>query len=594
MPVTDLPIFSTYSVQRFSQFGSSDLANWYPIAVENTKKGQALYPAMGRKRITSLGINELVFTQEPSQIFKSINYIYLVVGTQIIQVDKNFNQLVLGNVQLGATVWFAYLVVGKLVYVMLTDGKNIYVITESPTVASTYQMVTDANAPGNAGNPGNPTYIAAFNGRFVVSLGGTNEFFLSNANFVGGISGGFTTDGAALGNTASGVIGQMTTLHAQLYVFCDFTTDIWSNIPSPNINQSQSIPFPWKLNSSYNWNYGIADPFSLDVDFGRMVWLARNSAGLVTFMTSNGQQPVDISTEAVNVLLQNSNEFAVRNPFLVGNNDGFLYQYENTIFYRISAGDYKNYGVLDVGTSAYALEFNFQTNTWARVIELNGERNRIEKHIYFNGLHLVTVQDDGAVYQMAGNIYYNELRNPAQDNPQAIDAFLSYPMRYELVTQQIYQEDYSEFITDYIEIDFVFGDSFYKNDAPFANTIFVITEDAAPGGAPIYVITEDADSSNQPIFVITEDGNTPGFADNFYNTLFKPNIGLYYSDDGGVTYQFREEIEFSQLGQYRWRMRWFELGTSRNRTYKLICVSSLPIVILGGVQSIRRASGGAN
>ena len=118
MPVTDLPIFSTYSVQRFSQFGSSDLANWYPIAVENTKKGQALYPAMGRKRITSLGINELVFTQEPSQIFKSINYIYLVVGTQIIQVDKNFNQLVLGNVQLGATVWFAYLVVGKLVYVI--------------------------------------------------------------------------------------------------------------------------------------------------------------------------------------------------------------------------------------------------------------------------------------------------------------------------------------------------------------------------------------------------------------------------------------------------------------------------------------------
>jgi len=87
---------------------------------------------------------------------------------------------------------------------------------------------------------------------------------------------------------------------------------------------------------------------------------------------------------------------------------------------------------------------------------------------------------------------------------------------------------------------------------------------------------------------------TPSFDDNHYCALFKPHIELYYSDDGGVTFLSADVREFSQLGQYQWIMRWNELGTSRNRCYKLICVSSAPIVILGGVRSTRRASGGAN
>ncbi len=155
--------------------------------------------------------------------------------------------------------------------------------------------------------------------------------------------------------------------------------------------------------------------------------------------------------------------------------------------------------------------------------------------------------------------------------------------------------DYSEFITDYVEIDFVFGDKdFYKFDGPFANTVFIITEDQAPDGSPIFCIAEDAAPDGSPVFLITEDGNTPGFDDIFYNTLFKPNISLYASDDGGVTFEYYDLKEFSQLGQYRWRMRWYELGTSRNRVYRLVCVSSAPIVILGAVQNRRRASGGAN
>lgn len=270
-----------------------------------------------------------------------------------------------------------------------------------------------------------------------------------------------------------------------------------------------------------------------------------------------------------------------------------MYQYENTIFYRASAGSYEDFGLLDKTESANAIEFNFSTNKWARVTELNGERNRIQKHIYYNNKHLVTVLGDNAIYDMAGNIYHNELRRP-NTLPQDANAFAKYPMRYLLVTDHIFQEDYSEFITDYIEIDFVFGDkTFYKNNTAFLNAQFLISETPAPDGSPQYLIDESS-INGEPVFLLGEEGNTPTFDDNHYNALFKPHIELYVSDDGGVTFWTADLRLFSPLGEYRWRMRWYELGVSRNRCYKLMAVSSAPIVILGAVQNIRRASGGAN
>jgi len=166
-------------------------------------------------------------------------------------------------------------------------------------------------------------------------------------------------------------------------------------------------------------------------------------------------------------------------------------------------------------------------------------------------------------------------------------------MRYELTTRQIYALDYSEFITDYVEIDFVFGDhTFYKNEAPFENTNYIVTQEST-AEVPVFVVTEDSTEGDEE-FIIEDGTNTPTFNDNHYNALFKPHIELYWSDDGGIIFNSADLREFSPLGQYRWRMRWYSLGASRNRVYKLICVSSAPIVVLGAVQMKRRSSGGAN
>ncbi len=592
--IQPLPIFCYYDKQRFVQFGSMDCANWYGIQVESGKKQQALYPAMGRKHVRFLNQNRLVFNAEPRVEFKSINYLYVVDGTTVYQYDRFYNRKVLPiSVALGTPIWFATLAVGTLVYNMMTDGNKIFVIKENGSNV-TAEVVTDPNAPGGATTGGKPIYVAAFGNRFVVSLEGTPDFYLTTVNLSGNAGTYFTINGQALNGRASGVIGQFAVLHNQLYIMCDFTTDVWANIATIITVAGVSVEFPWKLNSSYNFDYGISDPYSLSVCFGMMVWLARNQDGLVSFVMSTGQTPQDISTEAINVLLQNSTHPDSISPFLITEVDAFLYQYENTIFYRASAGVFMNLGDLDITDNSNSIEYNFSTQKWGRCIELNGERNRIKKHVYFNNQHLVVVQNDPAIYQMAGNIYYNELRNPNQADEQADDAFLKYPMRYELVTKQIILDDYAEFEDEYVEIDFVFGNqSFYRSSANFLNTTFIIGEDAAPDGSPVFMVTES--SSADPVtFIIKEGTDTPAFDDNHYYALFKPYIELYYSNDGGETFLPADVREFSPLGKYRWRMRWYEMGCSRNRCYKLVCVSSAPIVILGGVRNTKRVSGGAN
>lgn len=580
--IEELPIFCYYDRQRFTQFGAMDCANWYGISVESGKKQQAMYPAMGRQHVRFLNQNRLVFNAQPRAEFKSISYLYVIDGTAVYQFDRFYNRKRLSiDVALGVPIWFATLAVGTTVYNMMTDGTNVFLITETGTTV-TSEVVTDGNKPVN------PLYVASFGNRFVVSTANTPDFTLSTINVTGGASGCFTVNGAALFARASGVIGQLAVLHNQLYILCDFTTDVWANIITQITVGTETREFPWKLNSSYNFDFGIADPNSLSVDFGMMVWLAKNSNGLVSFMMSNGQAPQDISSQAINVLLENSSHPETLSPFLVTEVDGFLYQYENTIFYRAAAGTFVGFGDLDIIDNANSIEYNFETKKWGRCIELNGERNRIQKHVYFNNQHLVIVEDDSAIYQMAGNIYHNELRNPEQTNPQSDDAFLKFPMRYELVTQQIFLPDYSEFMDEYVEIDFVFGNkTFYQSCAPFLNTVFIVGEEGTPE-SPIYMLTEDDK------FIIAEQGNTPTFDDNHYCALFKPYLELYYSDDGGETFLPADLREFSPLGMYRWRMRWYELGCSRNRCYRLVCVSSAPIVILGGVRNTKRVSGGAN
>lgn len=600
--VVPLPIIGQYNVQRFPQFGSEDTANWYIVDGKNTKRPQAFYPVMGRRHINYLGQNKLIFATQPRAVFKTIYYWYAVVFNQIYRIDPFFNMIEITQglmTTFNGNVFSDFLVVSQIppnnkgiTYVTFVDGQNIYFYEED---TGNFFLFGGANAPIN------PTYVAAFGNRFVFAGGNTSQFNLTKVN-LGGVpltqalvDTAFTIAGSPLFAQEAGVIRQFGVLHNTLYIFTDYTTGIWANIPSNIIlTDGTTPPFPWKKNATYDWDYGIADPLSLDIDFGMMVWLGQNRNGLFQVMASIGDKPIDISTQAIDVLFQNDvNSF--NDPFLGKASDGFLYVYENTIFYRLSAGVYQETGIDDFVNVANSIEYNFSSKEWHRCIEKNGERCRVQKHVYFNGYHLVTVAGDNTIYQMSGEFYTNDIRNPAQSDPQAMDAYLIDPMRYERITPIISEEDYAEFEDEYVEIDFVWGDmTFINSTSPFENTQFIIDEQPGADGNPQFMIGEQPGSDGNPVYMITENSNYPTVNSSIYNAWFKPSIELLFSDNGSISFQSADVKEFSQLGVYQWRMRWYQLGTSRNRCYKLICTSPAPIVVLGGVRNTRRISGGAN
>jgi hypothetical protein len=601
--VTDLPIVGYFDVQRFKQFGPSDCANWTLMPTELGKKKVAAYPIMGRRHIREQNQNQLIFNTQPREIVKTVNYWYSIVGSQIFRIDKFFNQIEIagqigGLATFSGDIYFSYLITGTITFACFTDGAFIYVYRED---TNTFYKVTDSLAPPF------PTFIATFGNRIVASTLNSSQFSLSEINLMGAdfdpafvfhVGGATPADGTAVFAQESGYIRQFAVVQNTLFIMTDFKTGIWANIPSVFTSAGGVVTtFPWKKNTTTEWDFGIADPKSLDVDFDMIVFLAQNSNGLLQFMASeSGGKPQKISTKAIDVLLQFNAAAKNANPFINSRVFGFLCEYENTIFYRASAGFFQDVGLLDLRTSADAIEFNFDSQKWSRAIEVNGERSRVQSHVFFANRHLVTVQADNTIYEYSGNFYSNELRNPAQKNAQAPDAYIRYPMRYErdtpnITIQNLKQIGYAEFETEYVEIDFVFGENPYNNvNAPFENTQFIIDEMPDASGNPVYMVSD----SDPNTFIIADQGNTPTLDENTYYNWYKPHIELYWSDDGGISFHSADVMEFSNQGFYQWRMRWYELGTSRNRVYRLVCVSAYAITVLGGTMKVKRVSGGAD
>lgn len=595
--VQELPLFSAYDKQRFTQFNPADCANWTIQPDEFGKKGLAQYPILGRRHINFLGINRLIFAEEPRFIFKTNNYWYAVVVNTIIRIDQFYNEVVIGNLTtFSGNVFADFLVVSQLpsqpsiTFVGFVDGQHIYIYREE---TGSFDIITDPNAPIN------PSFIATFGNRFVAAGGNTSQFNLSDINLAGSSfnpATAWTVAGSAVFAQATNIIKQLAVLKNILYVFTEFTTEPWANTPSTILGSGgTSIDFPWKQNTSYNFDFGLSDPNCLDVGFGMMAWEGQNRAGLKQVLVSSGSAPIPISTDAIAVLFQKLTSNGNLSPFLTGPLFGFLYSYEQTVFYRLSAGVYSPTGLLEAEDLGNSIQYNFNSKSWGRCIEKNGQRNRIQRHIFFNNQHLVTVAGDNTVYQMSGHFYDNEITNPAAESPQDPDAYLVEPFRYELTTRIISEKDYSEFITEYVEIDFVWGlDTFIRSTDPFQNATFLIDEQLGTDGEPIFIIAENPGPDGQIVYILGESGDFPTPDSLTYLNWFKPHIELYFSDDGGISFNPADVLEFSQLGVYQWRMRWYQLGPSRNRVYKLVCYSPSPIVVLGGDMVTRRASDGAN
>src|ERR1017187_7295048 len=226
--IREIPSWDGYDQARFIQFSPSDMANWYSVNAPTGKKQKALYPAMGRVHLNQNGQNILIYDQQPRKIFKSIDYVYIVVGSIIWQVNKTWNSQVVSIpsfTQSSGDLNFDYLPVIQTpsigiftqhVFCMFCTGDQIFVIDEqAPSPIMT--LITDPNAPKN------PLFPVAFGNRFAVSSRNSTQFVLTQIN-MGGICNPatvFTVSGAVVFAQEVGLIRQMCVLQNLLYIFTD-------------------------------------------------------------------------------------------------------------------------------------------------------------------------------------------------------------------------------------------------------------------------------------------------------------------------------------------------------------------------------------
>jgi hypothetical protein len=59
-----------------------------------------------------------------------------------------------------------------------------------------------------------------------------------------------------------------------------------------------------------------------------------------------------------------------------------------------------------------------------------------------------------------------------------------------------------------------------------------------------------------------------------------PLLTLHVSDDGGNTFRARPVRELGRIGQYRRRVRYFNLGSSRDRVYRCEVSDPVPVMVL--------------
>src|ERR1700690_2003895 len=181
MAIKELPLWDGYDQQRFLQYSPSDMANWYNVHCKTGKREQALYPAMGRQHINIQGQNILIYDQQPRKMFRSIDFLYVVVGRIIYQINKAWESIVVSTTdftQAAGELNFDYLPVIQVpspgvftqhVFCIICTGLETYILDEQSTNPQ-FVLVTDLNQPKN------PLIPVAFGNRFAVSSENSTQF----------------------------------------------------------------------------------------------------------------------------------------------------------------------------------------------------------------------------------------------------------------------------------------------------------------------------------------------------------------------------------------------------------------------------------
>lgn len=344
-------------------------SNYYPYSLVDSQRTVNMYIHGDQKSQFPVLIDmpgdrkvvEISDTLVGRQLFTKFNSnrLYAIIGDRVYSFDSVLVPNNLGTI--GTVIGNASIAANNNDQVIFVDGSAGYLFDEG---TSTFSTITDP------GFPGSPEFAVYVDGYFVVNEGGTNKFYVSEAN-QGNNWDALRFD--TLRVEPDNVIG-LGGVHRQLFVIGTISTEVFYNVGGSD--------FPFRPQTNLIIPYGCAASGSIATGENRLFWLSNNENGVGSVVMTDGTIPIPVSTPNVDIAIQSYEN--------VSDANGYIYKIDGHIFYELS-----------FTTANHSWVYDVTTNNWFER-EYEGEnRYKGQAHAYYGGKHYLLLYDEGNLYELS-------------------------------------------------------------------------------------------------------------------------------------------------------------------------------------------------
>ncbi len=399
--------------------------------------------------------------------------------------------------------------------ILITDGIYIYI----------YDYNSDTFYSSKAGSPNLVTfpfsasgYCSFQDGRFIVSVNGTQQWVLSAEN--DGLT--WSTASASVGEIQSkpGFIQAALPMPGggnNLLVFGTNVAESWQDVGA--------ALFPYQRNSTFNIDYGCVNPSTIAELENVVVWLAANEQSGPVIMYTQGSGIKSISTDGINFKLSE-----LTNP---SNCTAFLFKQDGHLIYQITWPS---------DNLSYAYDFN--TSLFFTITDEDLNYHPARQVVFFNNNYYFVSLNSGNIYRF-GTQYTSA---QYEDEVQHIIPRIRITPPARLPSQRYF-------------IGKSIGFTIENGEINPKETIVVI-----PGHQGTAITTET------PADLLTEDGDiiTTEFDESSGTTyvLSSAVIDVSISRDGGESFGSSVRVDMKDTGKRKSRLIWQRLGIVNDATFQ--------------------------
>lgn len=354
------------SYQMFSlPFDAQRTMNLFPVMDEMGKEVSSLYMTPGLLEFSDTGAGDCrgCFTVDNGRCF-------FVAGSSVFEIEADGSSSLIGSLnQSSGNVSFA----DNGFQLGICDGETIYIFTYA---TNDFAEVSDPDFPGAA-------TLTFLNGYFIVNKPDSGRFYIS------GLYDGTSWDAldfATAEGSPDNLIRVISAL-GQLWLMGTNTIEIWQNTGGSAANA-----FPFQRINGSRIDIGCLAPYSVIAMDNSLFWLGGDEYGRGFVYRTSGFSPSKISTEPIELQLQNVSNLADVNTY--------AYQQQGHLFFVMTGGGLETTLVYDV-----------TTQQWHERSYLNTEGD-YEQHLgkcctFAFNKHLVGDRRSGIIYNMSMD-YYND------------------------------------------------------------------------------------------------------------------------------------------------------------------------------------------